>query len=70
MDMNDVRSLVTLLSFTLFLGLMAWSWWPARRGIYDAAARLPFEGEAPEPAFDQDAMACEPECRAQVKGLR
>ena len=46
MDLNDIRSLVTLLSFTLFVGLMAWIWWPARRGRHDAAAQLPFLGDA------------------------
>jgi cytochrome c oxidase cbb3-type subunit 4 len=47
MDLNDVRSLVTLLSPMLFLGLMAWTWWPRRKQAHDAAARLPFDGEAP-----------------------
>jgi cytochrome c oxidase cbb3-type subunit 4 len=46
MDINDVRSLVTLLSLALFLGLMAWTFWPARRDAHEAAARLPFDGEA------------------------
>ena len=46
MDLNDIRSLVTLLSLGLFLALMAWTWWPARRAIADEAAQLPFAGEA------------------------
>jgi len=46
MDLNDVRSLITLLSLALFLGLMAWTFWPTRRGAHEAAARLPFDGEA------------------------
>jgi cytochrome c oxidase cbb3-type subunit IV len=46
MDLNDVRSLVTLLSFALFAGLAAWTWWPTRHAAHHAAARLPFEGEA------------------------
>ena len=46
MDLNDIRSLVTLLSFAFFLGLMAWTYWPTRRNDFDSAARLPFEGEA------------------------
>ena len=48
MDMNDIRSFVTLLSFLLFLGLMAWTWWPARRRDHEEAALLPFAGEAHE----------------------
>jgi cytochrome c oxidase cbb3-type subunit 4 len=46
MDLNDVRSLVTLLSLALFLSLMVWTFWPARRGAHEAAARLPFDGES------------------------
>ena len=45
MDLNDVRSLVTLLSLALFLGLMAWTWRPKRKQAHEEAARLPFEGE-------------------------
>jgi cbb3-type cytochrome oxidase subunit 3 len=47
MDLNDVRSLVTLLGLSLFLGLMVWIWWPSRRDAFDAAAMLPFDGETP-----------------------
>jgi cytochrome c oxidase cbb3-type subunit IV len=45
MDLNDIRSLVTLLSFVLFLALVRWAWSARRRGGFDAAARLPFEGD-------------------------
>jgi len=48
MDLNDIRSIVTLLSLGLFLALMAWTWWPARRAAADEAAQLPFAGEADE----------------------
>ena len=44
-DLNFVRRAVTLTGLVLFLGLMAWTWWPRRRLAYDAAAQLPFEGE-------------------------
>ena len=46
MDLNDIRSLVTLLSFCLFLGLMVWTWWPARQREHEVAALRPFAGEA------------------------
>jgi cytochrome c oxidase cbb3-type subunit 4 len=49
MDLNDLRSLVTLLSFTIFVGLMAWTWWPARRDDLEEAAQLVFSGEANDP---------------------
>src|SRR5690349_11406590 len=31
MDVNDLRSAVTLLSLLLFIGLMTWTWWPRRQ---------------------------------------
>ena len=46
MDLNDIRSLVTLFSFVVFLALMAWTYRPARRKGLDEAAQLPFLGEA------------------------
>jgi cbb3-type cytochrome oxidase subunit 3 len=45
MDLNDLRSLVTFLGLSLFLALVVWTWWPARRRAHDAAAQLPFDGE-------------------------
>jgi cytochrome c oxidase cbb3-type subunit IV len=42
MDINDLRSLVTLGGFVLFVGLMAWTWRPAGRAANEAAAQLPF----------------------------
>ena len=46
MDLNDLRSVVTLFSFCFFLALAAWAWRPARRAELDEAAQLPFRGEA------------------------
>ena len=45
MDLNDIRSFVTLLSFCFFIVLALWAWRPARRADLDAAAQLPFLGE-------------------------
>ena len=56
MDLNDIRSSVTLLSLLLFVALMAWTWWPARQRDHEAAALLPFTGEAHDAipgAFDE-----------------
>jgi hypothetical protein len=50
MDINDVRSLVTLLGLTLFAALVAWTWWPGRQPAHTSAADLPFQGD--EPAGD------------------
>ena len=49
MDLNDLRSIVTVLGLLLFLGLAAWTWHPARRPASEAAAQLPFEGDATDP---------------------
>jgi cbb3-type cytochrome oxidase subunit 3 len=48
MDINDIRSAVMLLGLVSFLALVRWAWGAARRGAFDAAARLPFEGELKE----------------------
>lgn len=45
MDINDIRSLVTLLGLGLFLALAVWTWWPGRQQAHASAAALPFEGE-------------------------
>ena len=45
MDLNDIRSIVTVASLGLFVALMVWTWRPARRAAHEAAARLPFDGE-------------------------
>jgi cytochrome c oxidase cbb3-type subunit 4 len=45
MDINNIRSLVTLLGLALFLGLMVWTWRPAQKHAHDAAAQLPFDGD-------------------------
>jgi cytochrome c oxidase cbb3-type subunit 4 len=45
MDLNDLRSAITLASLLIFTGIVAWAWWPARRAEHDAAARLPFADE-------------------------
>jgi cytochrome c oxidase cbb3-type subunit IV len=48
MDINDIRSAVTVSGLVLFLGLVRWVWAARRRSAYEAAAMLPFEGEAQE----------------------
>ena len=48
MDINDLRSATTVVSLLLFVGLMVWTWRPRARADHDAAARLPFDGEALE----------------------
>lgn len=45
MDVNDLRSAVTVTSLLLFLGIVFWTWQRKRRAGFDEAADLPFRGE-------------------------
>jgi cytochrome c oxidase cbb3-type subunit 4 len=45
MDINDLRSAVTVIGLLLFLALVVWAYSARRRAAFDAAARLPFAGE-------------------------
>lgn len=46
MDLNDLRSAVTVISLLTFLGIVAWAWSRRNQDRFDEAARLPFEDEA------------------------
>ena len=45
MDVNDIRSIVTVVGLMLFLALVAYTWSRRRKAEYDAAAMQPFVGE-------------------------
>jgi cytochrome c oxidase cbb3-type subunit 4 len=42
MDVNDLRSIVTVLSMLTFVGIVAWAYRRANRAQFDEAAMLPF----------------------------
>jgi len=44
-DLNFWRSVVTVVSLVLFLGLMGWTWARRRTAAFDEAAQLPFAGD-------------------------
>ncbi|TDM06475.1 MAG: CcoQ/FixQ family Cbb3-type cytochrome c oxidase assembly chaperone [Ideonella sp. MAG2] len=44
-DVNAARSVVTVLSFALFVGLMVWVYRGHRKAAFDEAALLPFAGD-------------------------
>ena len=46
MDINDMRSAVTVVSLLVFVGIFAWAWSRRNQGRFDEAARLPFDDEA------------------------
>lgn len=45
MDINDIRSLTTVLGFMLFLVLVVRAWSQRARDAYAQASQLVFEGE-------------------------
>lgn len=46
MDINDIRSMVTVVSFVAFLTIVAWAWSKRNKADFDEAAKLPFDDEA------------------------
>lgn len=42
MDVNDLRAVVTLMGFVLFLALVVYTYSRQRRGEHEEAAMLPF----------------------------
>ena len=45
MDVNDLRSVVTVVSLIAFLGIIVWAWSRSNRAGFDEAAQLPFAEE-------------------------
>ena len=43
LDINILRSAVTVVSLAVFLGIVAWAWSKRRANDFDEAANLPFE---------------------------
>lgn len=45
MDINDMRSIITVISLVTFVGILAWAWSKKNKADFDEAARLPFGDE-------------------------
>jgi cytochrome c oxidase cbb3-type subunit 4 len=45
MDINILRSIVTVVAFAAFMGIVLWAYSDRRKEAFDQAARLPFEEE-------------------------
>lgn len=43
MDINDLRVVVTVLSFAAFIGIWIWAWSKKNQARFDEAAQLPFQ---------------------------
>ncbi len=67
---NDLRSIVTVLAFATFIGIVFWAYSGRRRAAFDEAARLPFtEDETLSPSPSPGAGEGSAMLAAQVKGL-
>jgi cytochrome c oxidase cbb3-type subunit IV len=53
MDINVIRSIVTVLSFAAFLGIVWWAWSAKRKAAFDEAANLPFVDDHGEDNGDE-----------------
>ena len=45
MDVNDFRSIVTVISLMVFLGIVWWAWSKRNQARFDEAAQLPFKDD-------------------------
>jgi cytochrome c oxidase cbb3-type subunit 4 len=45
MDINDIRIMWTVISFLVFLAIIAWAYSRGAQGSFDEAAQLPFQDE-------------------------
>jgi cytochrome c oxidase cbb3-type subunit 4 len=43
MDINTLRSIVTVVTFFVFIGIVVWAWSSRNAKEFDAAAQLPFK---------------------------
>ena len=45
MDIDTMRSVITVVSFLTFIGIVLWAYSGARKARFEEAARLPFDEE-------------------------
>ncbi|HOP90860.1 MAG TPA: CcoQ/FixQ family Cbb3-type cytochrome c oxidase assembly chaperone [Ottowia sp.] len=45
MDINMLRSIVTVVALVVFVGIVVWAWSARNRTRFEEAARLPFEND-------------------------
>ena len=43
MDINLLRSIVTVVALVVFIGIVIWAWSRGNKARFEEAARLPFE---------------------------
>ena len=54
MDVNDLRSVVTVISLGLFLALVGVTWSRSRKAAFDEAAQIPFQDSLVGDADNKD----------------
>jgi cytochrome c oxidase cbb3-type subunit 4 len=47
MDLNDLRSVTTVILFIAFIGIVVWAYNRRRRDAFDDAAKLPLADDEP-----------------------
>ena len=47
MDINDLRTIMTVVAFLTFIGIVAWAYSGKRRKAFDEAARMALEDDEP-----------------------
>jgi len=52
-DLNDLRSIVTVLGFLCFLGICAWAYSKHAKSGFDEAARMPLTDDDPPVSSDR-----------------
>ncbi|MDO8932628.1 MAG: cbb3-type cytochrome c oxidase subunit 3 [Rhodocyclaceae bacterium] len=55
MDINDLRSLFTVLTFICFVGIVWWAFSSRRKQAYEEAAQLPLDDDPPAPVAGRGA---------------
>ena len=45
MDINVLRSIVTVAAFVVFVGILVWAALPSKKADFDEAAQLPFKSD-------------------------
>ena len=47
MDINDLRSMITVVSLVTFVGIVGWAYSGKRKAAFEEAALLPFSDDEP-----------------------
>lgn len=53
MDINDLRSIITVVAFATFIAIVLWAYSDRRKEAFDQAARLPLEEDVEETGYGE-----------------